>query len=49
MRLCDALRHILLGSLIAAGMASLSMAIIARWLGLPPEAIPAARAAGSAV
>ncbi|WP_330448295.1 hypothetical protein FLP41_14140 [Paracoccus marcusii] len=39
MRLRDALRHILLGGLIAAGMGSLSMAIITRWLGLPPEAI----------
>lgn len=44
----DALRHILLGGLIAAGMGSLSMAIITRWLGLPPEAIPAGGAAGSA-
>lgn len=48
MRLRDALRHILLGGLIAAGMGSLSMAIITRWLGLPPEAIPAGGAAGSA-
>ncbi|KGJ16013.1 MAG: hypothetical protein DI640_13845 [Sphingomonas taxi] len=48
MRLRDALRHILLGGLIAAGMGSLSMAIIARWLGLPPEAIPAGGSAGSA-
>jgi len=48
MRLRDALRHILLGGLIAAGMGSLSMAIVARWLSLPPEAIPAGGAAGSA-
>ncbi|MDR9483348.1 MAG: hypothetical protein RI538_11295 [Salibaculum sp.] len=48
MRLRDALRHILLGGLIAAGMGSLSMAIIAAWLRLPPEVIPAGRAAGSA-
>lgn len=48
MRLRDALRHILLGGLIAAGMGSLSMALVARWLGLPPEAIPAGGAAGSA-
>ena len=48
MRLRDALRHILLGGLIAAGMGSLSMAIITRWLSLPPEAIPAGGAAGSA-
>lgn len=48
MRLRDALRHILLGGLIAAGMGSLSMAMITRWLGLPPEAIPAGGAAGSA-
>jgi len=48
MRLRDALRHILLGGLIAAGMGSLAMAIIAAWLRLPPEVIPAGRAAGSA-
>ena len=48
MRLRDALRHILLGALIAAGMGSLSMAVIMAWLGLRPEAIPAGGAAGSA-
>lgn len=48
MRLRDALRHILLGGLIAAGMGSLSMAVIISWLGLPPQAIPAGGAAGSA-
>jgi hypothetical protein len=48
MRLRDALRHILIGGLIAAGMGSLSMALVTRWLGLPPEAIPAGGAAGSA-
>ena len=48
MRLRDALRHILLGGLIAAGMGSLSMAVITSWMGLPPEAIPAGGAAGSA-
>ena len=48
MRLRDARRHILLGGLIAAGMGSLSMAIVTRWLGLPPEVIPAGGAAGSA-
>jgi len=48
MRLRDALRHILLGGLISAGMGSLSMALVASWLGLPPEAIPAGGAAGSA-
>jgi len=48
MRLRDALRHILLGGLIAAGMGSLSMAFIAAWLGLRPDAIPAGGAAGSA-
>jgi hypothetical protein len=48
MRLRDALRHILLGGLIAAGMGSLSMALVTRWLALPPEAIPAGGAAGSA-
>ncbi|MCV2448606.1 hypothetical protein [Paracoccus sp. DMF] len=44
----DALRHVLLGGLIAAGMGSLAMALVTRWLGLPPEAIPAGGAAGSA-
>ncbi|SLN78056.1 MULTISPECIES: hypothetical protein [Roseobacteraceae] len=48
MRLRDALRHILLGGLIAAGMGSLSMAVIAAWLGLRPDAIPAGGPAGSA-
>jgi len=48
MRLRDALRHILLGGLIAAGMGSLSMGLVARWLGLPAEAVPAGGAAGSA-
>ncbi|WP_323042926.1 hypothetical protein [Gemmobacter sp.] len=48
MRLRDAIRHILLGGLIAAGMGSLSMALVVRWLALPPEAIPAGGAAGSA-
>lgn len=48
MRLRDALRHVLLGGLIAAGMGSLSMAVVALWLGLPSEAIPAGGAAGSA-
>ncbi len=48
MRLRDAVRHILLGGLIAAGMGSLSMAVITNWLGLPPQAIPAGGAAGSA-
>ena len=48
MRLRDAVRHILLGGIIAAGMGSFSMALVARWLGLPPEAVPAGGAAGSA-
>jgi hypothetical protein len=48
MRLRDALRHVLLGGLIAAGMGSLSMAIVAAWLDLPPQSIPAGGAAGSA-
>jgi hypothetical protein len=48
MHLRDALRHILLGGLIAAGMGSLSMALVTAWLGLPPEAIPAGGAAWSA-
>lgn len=45
MRLRDALRHILLGGLIAAGMGSLSMALVTAWLALPPQAIPAGGAA----
>jgi CHASE2 domain-containing sensor protein len=48
MRLRDAIRHILLGGIIAAGMGSLSMAIVARWLDLPPETVAAGGAAGSA-
>jgi hypothetical protein len=48
MRLRDALRHVLLGGLIAAGMGSLSMALVTAWLSLPPQAIPAGGAAGSA-
>lgn len=48
MRLRDALRHILLGGIIAAGMGSFSMALVTKWLGLPNEAIPAGGAAGSA-
>lgn len=48
MRLRDALRHILLGGIIAAGMGSFSMALVTKWLGLPAEAIPAGGAAGSA-
>ena len=48
MRLRDAVRHILLGGLIAAGMGSLSMGLITHWLKLPPEAVPAGGAAGSA-
>jgi hypothetical protein len=48
LRLRDALRHILLGGLIAAGMGSLSMALVTNWLGLPVEAVPAGGAAGSA-
>ena len=48
MRLRDAIRHILLGGIIAAGMGSLSLALIARWLDLPSEAVPAGAASGSA-
>ena len=48
MHLREALRHILLGALIAAGMGSLSMAVIATWMGLPTSAIPSGSAAGSA-
>ncbi|MEM0935174.1 MAG: hypothetical protein AAGJ91_04615 [Pseudomonadota bacterium] len=48
MRLREALRHILLGGLIAAGMGSLSMALVTSWLNLPIEAIRAGGAAGSA-
>ncbi|NDR57138.1 hypothetical protein [Aliiruegeria sabulilitoris] len=48
MHLRDAVRHILLGGIIAAGMGSLSMAVITSWMGLPPAAIPSGGAAGSA-
>ena len=48
MGLRDALRHILLGGIIAAGMGSFSIALVTKWLGLPTEAIPAGGAAGSA-
>lgn len=48
MGLRDALRHIFLGGLIAAGMGSLSMALVTSWLNLPTEAIPAGGTAGSA-
>ena len=41
------MRHILLGGLIAAGMGSLSMAVVTAWLDLPSQAIPAGGAAGS--
>lgn len=42
MRLRDALRHILLGGLIAAGMGSLSMAVITAWLACRPRRSPRA-------
>jgi hypothetical protein len=48
MRLRDAIRHILLGGMIAAGMGRLSMAIVARRLDLPPQTVAAGGAAGSA-
>ena len=48
MHLRDSIRHIVLGAFIAAGMGSLSLALVARWLALPPEAIPAGGATGSA-
>jgi len=48
MRLRDALRHILLGGLIAAGMGSFSAVVVAGWLGLPEGAVAAGGAVGSA-
>ncbi len=48
MSLREALRHIVLGGLIAAGMGSLSALIVAAWLRLPEGAIPAGGAVGSA-
>ncbi len=48
MRLRDAIRHIVLGALIAAGMGSLSMAVIMAWLSLPIAAIPAGGTSGAA-
>jgi len=47
MRLRDAIRHILLGGMIAAGMGSFSMAVVALWLDLPSETVIAGGAAGS--
>ncbi len=44
----DALRLILHGAVIAAGMGSLSMSILVAFLDLPPEAIPAGGASSSA-
>jgi len=48
MRLRDALRHILVGAMAAAGMGSLSLVIVANWMSLPSATIPAGGAAGSA-
>ncbi|QYX58022.1 hypothetical protein K1T73_06505 [Roseovarius sp. SCSIO 43702] len=48
MRLRDALRHILLGGLIAAGMGSFSVVVVTAWLGLPEGAVAAGGAVGSA-
>ncbi|TCP58368.1 hypothetical protein EV663_1311 [Rhodovulum bhavnagarense] len=48
MRPRDAIRQMLLGGLIASGMGSLSMVLVARWLGLPLVAIPAGGATASA-
>ena len=44
----SAVWRFLLGGLIAAGMGSFSMALVTAWLALPPQAIPAGGAAGSA-
>ena len=41
MALREALRHVLLGGLIAAGMGSFSIVIVAGWLGLPDGAVAA--------
>ena len=48
MRLRDALRHILVGAMAAAGMGSLSLVIVANWMSLPSATILAGGAAGSA-
>ena len=48
MALREALRHVLLGGLIAAGMGSFSIVIVAGWLGLPDGAVAAGGAVGSA-
>lgn len=44
----EAVRLIVLGAVIAAGMGSLSMAFIAAWFNLPGESLFAGGAAGSA-
>ena len=46
MALREALRHVLLGGLIAAGMGSFSIVIVADWLGLPDGAVAAGGAVG---
>lgn len=48
MRVRDALRHIVLGGIIAAGMGSVSGALIGSWLGLPEGIFAAGGAVGSA-
>lgn len=49
MSLRDALRHVVLGALISAGTGSLSMTMLAAWLGLPMDQLHEAAAAGGAV
>jgi hypothetical protein len=44
----ETIRLLVLGAIIAAGMGSLSMAMLVSFLDLPPEAIPAAGASSSA-
>ena len=43
----DAIRLILLGALVAAGMGSLTMAALVAWFSLPPELVPIGGASGS--
>ena len=44
----DVLRYFFAGAIISAGMGSLVIALLVKWAGIPPEAIPAGMAAGPA-
>lgn len=48
MRLRDALRHIMIGAMAAAGMGTLSLELVERWLSLQPVMITADGVVGGA-